>query len=174
MRLWAHFGYVPSCSRMKFKKNYEVHVKFHDYFMLVKITKTSPSLFIDFCRTYELQIVHSFTSVVSYVCPERPPVWSSGQSSWLQIQRFGVDSRRHQIFWKVVGLERGPLSLVSTIEELLERKNSGSGLENRDYGRRDTSRWPRNTLYPQKLALTSPTNGGCLVGKVRSRTEATE
>jgi hypothetical protein len=33
-----------------------------------------------------------------------------------------------------VGLERGPLSLVSTIEELLERKNSGSGLEIRDYG----------------------------------------
>jgi hypothetical protein len=27
-----------------------------------------------------------------------------------------------------VGLERGPLSLVSTIEELLERKSSGSGL----------------------------------------------
>jgi hypothetical protein len=29
----------------------------------------------------------------------------------------------------VVGLERGPLSLVSTIEELLGRKSSGSGLE---------------------------------------------
>jgi hypothetical protein len=28
-----------------------------------------------------------------------------------------------------VGLERGPLSLVSTIEELLERRRSGSGLE---------------------------------------------
>jgi hypothetical protein len=28
-----------------------------------------------------------------------------------------------------VGLERGPLSLVSTIEELLERKSSGSGLD---------------------------------------------
>jgi hypothetical protein len=28
-----------------------------------------------------------------------------------------------------VGLKRGPLSLVSTIEELLERKSSGSGLE---------------------------------------------
>jgi hypothetical protein len=28
-----------------------------------------------------------------------------------------------------VGLERGPLSLVSTTEELLERKSSGSGLE---------------------------------------------
>jgi hypothetical protein len=39
-----------------------------------------------------------------------------------------------------VGLERGPLSLVSTIEELLARKSSGSGLEIRDYGRRDPSR----------------------------------
>jgi hypothetical protein len=35
-----------------------------------------------------------------------------------------------------VGLERGPLSLVSTTEELLGRKSSGSGLENLDYGRR--------------------------------------
>jgi hypothetical protein len=25
------------------------------------------------------------------------------------------------------------------------------GLENRDYGRRDSSRWPRGTLYPQKV-----------------------
>jgi hypothetical protein len=31
------------------------------------------------------------------------------------------DSRRYQIFWLVVGLERGPLSLVKIIEELLER-----------------------------------------------------
>jgi hypothetical protein len=35
-----------------------------------------------------------------------------------------------------VGLERGPLSLVSTIEELLERQSSGSGLENGEYGGR--------------------------------------
>jgi hypothetical protein len=41
---------------------------------------------------------------------------------------------------KVVGLERGPLSLVSTTEELLDRKSSGSGVENREYGRRDPSR----------------------------------
>jgi hypothetical protein len=39
-----------------------------------------------------------------------------------------------------VGLERGPLSFVSTIEDLLERKSGGSGLENRYYGRRDPSR----------------------------------
>jgi hypothetical protein len=31
------------------------------------------------------------------------------------------DSRHYRIFWEVVGLERCPLSLVSTIEELLER-----------------------------------------------------
>jgi hypothetical protein len=38
-----------------------------------------------------------------------------------------------------VGLERHPLSLVTTIEELLGRKGSGSGLENLEYGRRDPS-----------------------------------
>jgi hypothetical protein len=37
-------------------------------------------------------------------------------------------------------LERGPLSLVSTIEELHETKSSGSGLEIQEYGRRDLSR----------------------------------
>jgi hypothetical protein len=51
-----------------------------------------------------------------------PPLYSSGQSSWLQIQRSGFDSRRYHIFSEVVGLERGPLSLVGTIEELLWRK----------------------------------------------------
>jgi hypothetical protein len=84
------------------------------------------------------------------------------------------DSRRYQIFWEVVGLERGPLSLVSTTVELLERKNSGSGLETREYGHRDPSRWPCSTLCPQKLTLPSPTSGGRLVGIVRSRTQATE
>jgi hypothetical protein len=82
--------------------------------------------------------------------------------------------RRYQIFWEVVGLERGTLSLVSTIEELLGRKSSGSGLENQEYGRRDPPRWPRVTLYPQTLALTSPTRGGRSIGIVRSRTQATE
>jgi len=34
----------------------------------------------------------------------------------------GFDPRRYQIFWVVVGLERGPLGLVRSIEELLEWK----------------------------------------------------
>jgi hypothetical protein len=69
---------------------------------------------------------------------EWPPLRSSVQSSWPQIQRSGFDSWRYQIFWEVVGPERGPLSLVSTIEELLGRKNSCSGLESQEYGRRGT------------------------------------
>jgi hypothetical protein len=44
----------------------------------------------------------------------------------------GFDSRPYQIFWQVRGLERGPLSLVITTEELIEKRSSGSGLENRD------------------------------------------
>jgi hypothetical protein len=69
------------------------------------------------------------------------------------------------MFWEVAILERGTLSLVSAIDELLERKSSGSGLEGREYDRRDPSRWPRGTLYPQKLALNSPTNCGRSVGR---------
>jgi hypothetical protein len=37
------------------------------------------------------------------------------------------DSRGYQIFWEVVGLERGPLGLVRINEELPEWKSSGSG-----------------------------------------------
>jgi hypothetical protein len=59
---------------------------------------------------------------------------------WSQFLRSGLDSRRYQIFGEVVSLERGPLSLVSTTEALLERKSSGSGLERREYGHRDPSR----------------------------------
>jgi hypothetical protein len=80
-----------------------------------------------------------------------------------------LDSRTYQIFWEVVGLKQGPLSLVGTIEELLWRKRCGSGVESREYGPRDPSRWPRGTLYPQKLALASPTNSGRSVSIVRSR-----
>jgi hypothetical protein len=89
----------------------------------------------------------------------RPTLWSSGQSSWLQIQRSGFESRHHQIFWEVVGLERGPLSLLSTIEELFERKRGDSGLENRDYGHRECGRADSATTHiRKKLTLTSPTS----------------
>jgi hypothetical protein len=54
-----------------------------------------------------------------------------------------------------VGLERVPLSLLSTIEELLERKSRGSGPENRDYGCRGSA--DQTTRHPsirKKIELT--------------------
>jgi hypothetical protein len=90
--------------------------------------------------------------------------------------RTSLPFEEHVTFWErnFVSSEKGPLSLESTIEELVGRKSSGSGLENREYERRDPSRWLCDTPYPQKLALTSPTSGSLSVGIVCSRTEATE
>jgi hypothetical protein len=87
-----------------------------------------------FCFLWGTNLIY-----ICYVEESRPPLWFSGQSSWLQILRSGLDSLRYQTFWEVVGLERGPLSLVSMTEELLGRKGSGSALENRDYGRRGSA-----------------------------------
>jgi hypothetical protein len=57
----------------------------------------------------------------------RPPLWSSGQFLATDPE---VRVRYPALPDFLRGLERGPLSLASTIEELLERKSSGSGLEN--------------------------------------------
>jgi hypothetical protein len=59
-----------------------------------------------------------------------------------------------------VGLERRPLILVSTIEELLGRNSSGSGLENRYYGRRRSAVGTnftdkRRSLGPYSLLVDS-------------------
>jgi hypothetical protein len=85
----------------------------------------------------------------------------------------GFDFRRYQIFWEVVGLERGPLSLVRIIEELL-KKVAAPVYKTEINGRMDSLRWPRDILYPLKLALTSPTSGSRSVGIVRWRIKATE
>jgi hypothetical protein len=58
--------------------------------------------------------------------------------------------------------------------ELVIHNECLTGLENRDYGRGDPLRWPRDTLFQLKLALTSPAGCGRLVGIVRLRTETTE
>jgi hypothetical protein len=73
-----------------------------------------------------------------------------------------------------VGLERGPVSLMSTNEQLLGRNSSGSGLESREYGRRDRYADHVEPSISKMLALISPTSGGRSVGIVRSRTQATE
>jgi hypothetical protein len=60
------------------------------------------------------------------------------------------------------------------VQNLLSRVLYRICLEDLEYGRRDPSRLTRGTLYPQKLALTSPTSGGSSVGIVRSRTQTME
>jgi hypothetical protein len=84
----------------------------------------------------------------------RPPLWSSGHSSWLQIWR--------------------PRVRFPTLPHFLTSSGSGSGStqprELRSYlngkvateinGRGDSLRWPHDTLHPQKLALTSPISAG--------------
>jgi hypothetical protein len=62
----------------------------------------------------------------------------------------GFNSRRYYIFWAVVALERGPLSLVSTVEELLGGKSSGFGPETREYGRGDPLCWAHDSLLIRK------------------------
>jgi hypothetical protein len=75
-----------------------------------------------------------------------PPLWSGGEIFWLQIQRSWVRFLALPDCVSSSCLERGPLSLMSTIEELLERKSSGSGIRTWEYGRRDPPRWPHDTL----------------------------
>jgi hypothetical protein len=100
-----------------------------------------------------------------------PPMWSCGQSSWLQIHRSLIRFSALSDFLRNSG---SGTESTQAREEPLERRSSGSGIENREYSSRDTSRWLRGKLYPQKLALTSPTSRGRSVGTVRSRTQATE
>jgi hypothetical protein len=73
-----------------------------------------------------------------------------------------------------VGLERGPLSLVSITEELLDRKVAAPvyKTENTAIGIRHADHVAHSIR--KKLAITSPTSGGRSVGTVRSRTQTME
>jgi hypothetical protein len=80
-----------------------------------------------------------------------PPLWSSGQSSWLQIQRSRVQFMTLPDFPRSSGSGTGALSLVSAIEDLLRRNSSSSSLEIREYGCGDPLCWQCNTHYLQKV-----------------------
>jgi hypothetical protein len=72
-----------------------------------------------------------------------------------------------KFFWAAVGLERGPLSLVNNLRSYFEEIVAALGQENRNYDRWDSLRWPRDTLYPLKLALASLTGGDRSISIVR-------
>jgi hypothetical protein len=117
-------------------------------------------------------IIHGSANVKINIFLE-PLLWFSGQVPGYRRRGQGFDLRRCQIFWEVLNLERGPLSLVSTNVELLRISGSYSGQEIRQYCHGDLLLWPRDTLHPQKLALTSPTSDSRSLGIVRWRTKAT-
>jgi hypothetical protein len=99
---------------------------------------------------------------------DRPPLWPSGQSSWLQTQRCLVRLPALPDF-----LRNNGSGMVSTQSREYNwraawKESSGSSLQNREYSSRDPLCWPCNTLYQQRLALTSPTRGGRSAGIVRS------
>jgi hypothetical protein len=75
---------------------------------------------------------------------------------------------------KVVGLKRGPLSLVNTTEELLDRKVAAPvwKTENTAVGIRHADHVAPSIR--KKLVITSLTSGGGSVGIVRSRTQTME
>jgi hypothetical protein len=74
-----------------------------------------------------------------YICYVEESGGLVGRVPGYRFRSPGFYSRRYQIFWEVVGLERSPLCFVSTTEELLERKSSSFGLENQEYGRRGSA-----------------------------------
>jgi hypothetical protein len=101
-----------------------------------------------------------------------PPLWSSGQSSWLQIQRSRVRFLAPPDFLRSSGSGTGSTQLRQDNWGATWKDNSGSGLKTEINGRGDSLRWPLDTLYPLKLVLTSPTSGGRSLGIVRWRIEA--
>jgi hypothetical protein len=57
------------------------------------------------------------------------------------------------------------------LQDFLRSCGSGTGsTQPREDNWGATLRWPRDTLYPQRLALTWPTSGGRSVGIFRLRT----
>jgi hypothetical protein len=129
-------------------------------------------------KSYETRCqgnIYVYYIMLHYIILYWPLLKSSGQSSCLQIQRSWFDSRALPDFLRNSGFGTGSTQPREyNWGASWKKKSSGSGLESRDYGLRDASRWPRGTLYPQRLTVTSPTSGGRSVGVVCSRTQARE
>jgi hypothetical protein len=86
----------------------------------------------------------------------------------------GFHSRPYQIFW-YVGVSNWVHSVSwGQLRSYLNEKVAAPVYKTEIKGRGKSLRSPRNTLYLQKSALTSPTSGGRSAGIVRLRTTTTE
>jgi hypothetical protein len=109
---------------------------------------------------------------------QRPPLWSSGQSSWLQIQRSRVRFPALPDFLRSsksgTGSTRPCDCNCNCKWGAISRKWRLRSKKNEINVRGDLLLWPHDTLYRLKLALTSPTNGSHAVDIVRLRAKTTE
>jgi hypothetical protein len=140
--LWFYYFFVCVCARARFFLNFtffywfcQCYYEYSILVLLILLLWLFPEWNVHESTKYE-RVVFAMPCLYDCLCDVAvtvPCYRSRGP---------GFDSWNYQIFW-VVDLEQGPVSLISTstIEELLERESSGSGLENRDYGHGDLPHW---------------------------------
>jgi hypothetical protein len=103
-------------------------------FMLTSVDNIHATVCFELIFVYVIHPTVFWINMCSYyTC--RPPLWPNSLvvgalDYWSRGS--GFDSWCYQIFWEVVGLERGPLSLVRIIEEQFGRNISGCDLETRE------------------------------------------
>jgi hypothetical protein len=105
-------SFLQTVTRYANSINYACHkINKFPYFLTSQVRGRAPNLEVQACHTLVnscgrsiavLDILYYFEYKVllNLRCIQflKTALWSSGQSSWLQIQRSGFDSRRYQIF----------------------------------------------------------------------------
>jgi hypothetical protein len=88
------------------------------------------------------------TEFICYIEESRPPLWSEFQATDPEVR---VSFPALPDFLRSSGSGTGSTQRCEYNWRATWKKSSDSDLENREYSRRDPSRWPLGTLYPQKV-----------------------